>query len=93
MMSSDCLLFRITDCSKLTELNLGWTNLSDESLIVLSFNIPTALRRLNLSGLEFMSFFHLELILPKCPDLRELDISGNQARDLALLLLFILARY
>jgi len=65
-------------CRQLTELNLGWTNLTSESLTAISRSLSPALRRLNLSGnRETLLDSHVEHILVNCPNLRELDISDS----------------
>ena len=65
-------------CTQLTELNLGWTNLSGDTLTAACPLMGPTLRRLNISGnRETLLDSHVEEILHNCPNLRELDISGS----------------
>ena len=68
----------LTGCRQLTELNLGWTHLSGETLSANCKLLSPTLKRLNLSGnRETLQDCHLETILNNCPNLRELDISDS----------------
>ena len=73
------LLFRIlSGCRQLTELNLGWTHLGEETLRANCGLFSPTLKRLNLSGnRETLQDSHVETILNNCPNLRELDISDS----------------
>ena len=68
----------LTGCRQLTELNLGWTQLSGETLTANCGLLSPSLKRLNLSGnRETLLDSHVETILQNCPNLRELDISDS----------------
>ena len=73
-----CLHRILRGCTQLTELNLGWTYLTVDSLTAITRALRPELRRLNLSGnRETLMDSHVEDILNNCPSLRELDISGE----------------
>jgi len=73
-------------CTQLTELNLGWTNLSGDTLTAACPLMGPTLRRLNISGnRETLLDSHVEEILHNCPNLRELDISDSSKVSSALI--------
>jgi F-box and leucine-rich repeat protein 1 (S-phase kinase-associated protein 2) len=66
----------VKKCKKLTELNLGWTNLKESTFDVISSEFSRSLKKLNLSGhRDSLNDDHLEAIVDSCPNLVELDIS------------------
>jgi len=63
-------------CPNLTELNLGWTGLSEESVTAVCDNLPHKIERLNLSGnRDTLHDDHTHVIVSNAPNLRELDLS------------------
>ncbi|XP_049762937.1 S-phase kinase-associated protein 2 [Schistocerca cancellata] len=66
----------ITGCSRLSSLNLAWTNLSKGALEMLCSKVPKSLQRLNISGCKkTMEDKNVEQLVNRCPDLVELDLS------------------
>merc|ERR1719412_976321 len=63
-------------CRNLTELNLGWTELSQETVARVCGLLGPGLRRLCLAGhRDSLLDSHLAVMLDNCPNLRELDVS------------------
>ena len=66
----------IQSCQNLTDLNLGWTNLSELAFDMICNLFSKKLRKLNLSGhRDTFSDEHVEELITTCPNLVELDIS------------------
>jgi len=65
-------------CQQLTELNLGWTELSSEALTSVCDLLGPSVRRLCLAGnRDTFTDEHVENLLDNCPNLRELDVSDS----------------
>lgn len=65
-------------CKKLTELNLGWTELPASALEKVSGLMSPSLRRLCLSGhRDTLTDSHIQSLVESCPYLRELDVSDS----------------
>ncbi|KAG1650992.1 S-phase kinase-associated protein 2 [Nymphon striatum] len=64
-----------TGCSRLVELNVGWSNLNKE-ITELMQNLPLTLKKLNISGLRsYLTDDGIEDLTVSCPNLEELDMS------------------
>jgi F-box and leucine-rich repeat protein 1 (S-phase kinase-associated protein 2) len=81
-------------CQDIRELNLSWTDLSEEALDALCSHINPSVETLNISGCrETLSNKHIESIVTSCPLLRELDVSDAinlTAEALELIILHLL---
>jgi len=68
----------LSSCTGLVELNLGWTSLSSQAVQAVCILLRPTLRRLCLSGnRDTLLDTHIETLLEKCPNLRELDVSDS----------------
>ncbi|CAB4059287.1 NUP133 [Lepeophtheirus salmonis] len=58
------------------ELNISWTDLSEEAIAFMCQNIPPSVRRLNIAGCkDYLQDKHLLQLMRNLPNLKELDIS------------------
>jgi len=63
-------------CPNLTELNIGWTGLSEQGVRAVCEHVKPPLERLNISGnRDSLQDDHTFLIVSNAPNLRELDLS------------------
>jgi F-box and leucine-rich repeat protein 1 (S-phase kinase-associated protein 2) len=66
----------IANSKALVELNLGWTNLSEDTLEQICSSLPPSMTKLNISGhRESLKDCHVREIIRRCPNLVELDVS------------------
>jgi len=66
----------LTGCCQLVELNLGWTNLTEDSLDAVVGKSRPGLERLCLSGnRDTLTDSHVTRLSVNCPNLKELDLS------------------
>jgi len=62
--------------TKLRELNLSWTDVSGRGLSNLAGLLPASLERLNLAGYRSsLQDIHVEELVGRCSNIRELDVS------------------
>lgn len=63
-------------CPNLTELNIGWTGLTEQGVRAVCEHVKPPLERLNISGnRDSLQDDHTFLIVSNAPNLRELDLS------------------
>ncbi|XP_040581538.1 S-phase kinase-associated protein 2-like [Lepeophtheirus salmonis] len=66
----------LRSCHALEELNISWTDLSEEAIAFMCQNIPPSVRRLNIAGCkDYLQDKHLLQLMRNLPNLKELDIS------------------
>ncbi|KAJ9591618.1 hypothetical protein L9F63_001832, partial [Diploptera punctata] len=75
-VTDDCIISILDGCKKILSLNLGWTNMSVDTLDVLCTDLPHSLQRINMSGCrKTLTDDHVEQLVASCPELVELDLS------------------
>jgi len=68
----------LSSCTRLLELNIGWTGLSCDAVQSVVRLVKPTLRRLCFSGnRDTLLDEHIETLLESCPNLRELDVSDS----------------
>ncbi|CAG9828950.1 unnamed protein product [Diabrotica balteata] len=75
-IEEDGLKYLLTNCRKIRELNIAWTDLSHSCVKYISKNLPSSMDRLNFSGCKRnLTDQNVTDIVMCCPRLRELDLS------------------
>ncbi|CAH0387868.1 unnamed protein product [Bemisia tabaci] len=74
-VDADGVKFITSNCPKLLEWNLGWTNLSPEAVEIVCSFVSEKIEALNLSGAKSVSNEDVEELVYRCKQLKELDLS------------------
>ena len=68
----------VNTCLGLEELNLSCNRLKDEAIDYLCENLTPTIRKLNINGLDGLTNENLMKLVKRCPNLKVLDIRGNE---------------
>ena len=74
----------VRNCLELRELNLEETNLTNESISVLSNELTTKIEKLSLHWLKIVKDEHIVAIVNRCKNLKTLDLAFNTITNLSL---------
>jgi hypothetical protein len=74
----------VRNCSELRELNLEETNLTNESICLLSHELTTKIEKLSLHWLKIVNDEHKVAIVNRCKNLLTLDLAFNSITNLSL---------
>ena len=74
----------VRNCLELRELNLEYTNLSNESISLLSNELTTKIEKLSLNWLKIVKDEHIVAIVNRCKNLITLDLAFNSITNLSL---------
>ena len=74
----------VRNCLELRELNLEETNLTNESISLLSNELTTKIEKLSLQWLKIVKDEHVVAIVNRCKNLKTLDLAFNTITNLSL---------